>query len=343
MKKKSLFITLAVVIVAATVAFVSCKKETENALNQRGNNIQRTIDISQIDDMTAYFKDFRQKMKGSRGDGSMNIEDAAWHLASLANIDFCKVNVEYNDFKFDTIELQVNVTDGTLLMSDINVAYEQICAEIQQFKEGFSHNNENLYFINMFINDNGNAKITIKTTFVSNTRGLDNHLWYFPDTFCYIDSVCDYYFSNSIQYSWDSVARDELQRILNLFEHHENSPGIVCFIPTRSYTFEYPNWTDSYGSPFVCNSRLYAGMSYIYHLDYNLPPDEMCYCLDSYLGLGYDYISNNHYVNNEFPMNWIVIDTTVLFDSQKQYSCFHNLKVEYGCRYGAMPPDQLHN
>jgi len=73
------------------------------------------------------------------------------------------------------------------------------------------------------------------------------------------------------------------------------------------------------------------------------PPDEMCYCLDSYLGLGYDYISNNHYVNNEFPMNWIVIDTTVLFDSQKQYSCFHNLKVEYGCRYGAMPPDQLHN
>ena len=150
MKKKNLFITLAMVIVATAMAFVSCKKETENALNQRGNNIQRTIDISQIDDMTAYFKDFRQKMKGSRGDGSMNIEDAAWHLASLANIDFCKVNVEYNDFKFDTIELQVNVTDGTLLMSDINVAYEQICAEIQQFKEGFSHNNENLYFINMF-------------------------------------------------------------------------------------------------------------------------------------------------------------------------------------------------
>ena len=338
MKKRNLFITIAMVIMAAAVAFVSCKKETENALIKWSNNTQRTIDIRQIDDMDAYFKEFRLKMTESKSDEALNIEDAAWHLACLANYDFCRVNVDYNDFKFDTIEMQVNVTDGTMQMCDLNAAYEQMYAEIQQFKKGFSHDNENLYFINMFINSNGNAKITIKTTFISSSKGLDEHLWYFPDTFCYIDSVCDYYFGNSIQYSWDSIARDELQRILNLFEHHENLPGIICYAPTRSYTFEYPNWTDSYGSDFVCNSRLFAALSYNYHLYHNLSPDEMCYCLDSYLGLGYDYISDNYYVDNECPLNWIVMDTTRMFEGNKQYSCYHRLKVEYGRRWGVKPP-----
>ncbi|MBR3491507.1 MAG: hypothetical protein IKH44_04320 [Bacteroidales bacterium] len=338
MNKRNLFITIALMIVAATVVFVSCKKETENALIQRGNSTRRTIDISQIDDMTAYFKEFRLKMTESKSDETLNIEDAAWHLACMANYDFCRVNVEYNDFRFDTIEMQVNVTNGNILMSDLNLAYEQMCTEIQQFKKGFNHNNENLYFINMFINDNGNVKITIKTTFVSNTRGLEDHLWYFPDTFCYIDSVCDYYFTSDSTYLWNTTARSELERILNLFEHHENQPGIICYAPTRSYTFEYPNWIDSYGSEFNCNSRLFAELSYEYNLIYNLPLDEMCYCLDSYLGLGYDYIEDYYYVDNELPLNWIVIDTTVRFDQQKQYSCYHNLKVEYGRRWGVKPP-----
>ena len=338
MNKRNLFITIALMIVAAAVAFVSCKKETENALNQRSNNTKRTIDIRQIDDMDAYFKEFRLKMTESNSDEALNIEDAAWHLACLANYDFCRVNVDYNDFKFDTLEMQVNVTDGTMQMCDLNAAYEQMYAEIQQFKKGFSHNNENLYFINMFINSNGNAIITIKTTFVSNTRGLEEHLWYFPDTFCYIDSVCDYYFTSDSTYLWNTTARRELERILNLFEHHENQPGIICYAPTRTITFEYPYWIDSYGSPFVCDSRLFAGQGDAFSSSsFILPPEDMCYCLDSYLGLGYDYIVDYYYVDNERPMKWIVRDT-ISPPVNKWWRYSHKLIVEYGRRWGVVPP-----
>ena len=77
MNKGNLFITIALMIVAATVAFVSCKKETENALNQQGNNTKRTIDIRQIEDINVYLKEFRQKMTDSKGNEAMNLEDAA--------------------------------------------------------------------------------------------------------------------------------------------------------------------------------------------------------------------------------------------------------------------------
>ena len=330
MKKRSLFITLAVVIVAATVAFVSCKKETENALNQRRNNTQRTVDISQIDDMTAYFKDFRQKMTENKSDEAMSIEDAAWHLACLANIDYCRINVEYNDFQFDTIDMTFNVTDGTILMSDLNAAYEQIRNKIQQFKKELYHSDQNLYFINVFIQGNGFAKLALMTSFITASKELDDHYWYFPDTFNFsIDSVCSYYFPGSPLYSWNYTAILELTRILNSFEHHTNTPDVINYLPTRNYTFEYPNWPDPYESPFNKDSRMYAGI----YANHKLSKDELCYCLDSYLGLGYDYIIDNYYVDNEHPVCWTITahDSVLPVDHLRSY--YHNMQVQYGQLY----------
>lgn len=331
-KSNSILAMVAMAILVTTVAIVSCKKETDNALNQRRNNTQRTVDISQIDDMTAYFKDFRRKMTGSRGDEAMNIEDAAWHLASLANIDYCRVNVEYNEVEFDTIEMQVNVMDGIMLISDINLAYNQMCAEIQQFKKDFNHYDQNLYFINVFINGNGIAKIALMTSYTSLSRDLDDHHWYFPETFYFsMDSVCDLYFNNSTQYSWDSIARDQLNRILNFYEHHTNTPDVISYIPTRNHTFEYPNYPDSYGSPFLDNSRVFAGDVCVGGT-FILTLNEMCYCLDSYLGLGYDYIDDNLY-ENEHPVSWVITPAYTHFSNHKWPTRYHKLAVQYGQLY----------
>ena len=56
----------------------------------------------------------------------------------------------------------------------------------------------------------------------------------------------------------------------------------------------------------------------------------MCYCLDSYLGLGYDYIVNNYLYSNEHPVNW-TIDTEVFsFPNHRWPTHFHKLTVQYG-------------
>lgn len=336
------------IIILAIVAFVSCKKDNENVLNAKDNNDQQSFDYRQIEDKKNYFKEFRQKMADSKTDEAFNLEDAAWHLACLANLDFCKVNVEYDDVKFDTVEIQVDVTDDIVLLNDLNAAYRQMCTEIQHFKKRFNNENQNLYYINVSINPDGKAKIALMTSIQSDLKHLYNHTWYFSDEYSAL-VACDDLFSIDSTYLWNGLAATELQRILNLYEHHEYEiPGPggttqIVFLPTRDHTFNYVNDRDPYGSPFLVNSRVFAAEGdAVSSPTFILSKDDMCYCLDSYLGLGYDFIADNLYLN-EHPICWQINCLSYHPTNYKWWRYYHDLYVEYGQLISINPPGPSDN
>ena len=332
---KSFIAIIALAIMATAVAFVSCKKDNENTLSPKAYNVQQSFDYRQIEDKLTYFEDFRKKMTESKGDEAFNLEDAAWHLACLANLDFCKVNVEYDNVQFDTVEMLVNVTDGVVLLGDLNAAYQQMCTEIQQFKKGFNQENQNLYFINVSISIDGNAKIALITSFNNSSKDPWDHTWYYSDIW-FEALACDSIFSDWY-YSWNTTAASELQRVLNCYDHHENDSSDmnhiqICYFPTRNHTFDY-SYTDPYQSYFYNNSRVFAYMKYnVYSFSHDLElGEEMCYCLDSYLGLGYDFINDNLYAD-ECPVNWTVtpISKRTTNSDPTWWMHYHELRVEYG-------------
>ena len=330
MKNSKLTFAILAMVVATvvSVAIVSCKKETSNVL--QSPQPTRTFVAPNIDDMNTYLKDFKQKMQSStKGDSeTLSLDEAAWHLACLANVDFCRVNVDYNNMQFDTIDMQVNAIDGFVTMYDLNTAYEQMRATIQQFQKEFSYCDQNLYFINMFIDESGHARIALATSVVNHSKDIGDHIWYFEDSYI-LDTVCYYFFVNDTQYVWDGYGKTELQRILNLYEHHtNNTPLINYYTPTRNHTFSYPNYPDPYGSQFASNSRLFAGNAAI-DASFNITPNAMCYCLDSYLGLGYDYIIDGIY-ENEHPVSWLINTYITHFSNEKFYTHHHSLTVQYG-------------
>lgn len=338
MKKRRIIIATLLMVVTTTVAFVSCKKENQDALSNNTQPVE-TFTAPQIDDMKAYLKDFRQRMQTSKDNETLSLEEAAWHISCLANVDFCRINVNYDDFLFDTIETRVNTRNGSILMSDLNMVYEQICAGIQQFKKGFNHLDQNLYFIKVSISTEGNAKIALMTSYTVNSKGLYDHQWYFQDVYA-AAFACDEYFSVDSTYTWNGLGASELQRILNLYDHHENgssgSGGLIsiCYIPTRNHTFDYTNTHDPYGTEFyyINDSRVFAKRYAQPITDYNFDIWELCYLLDSYLGLGYDYIKDNLYAH-EFPVNWTVTPLTHHYPSiynPLPYYYYHQLYVEYG-------------
>ena len=173
MKNSRFFLAILAMAVTAivSIAVVSCKKENQDASLNNPQPV-KTFTAPQIDDMNAYLKDFKQRMQASKDGETLTLEEAAWHLSCLANVDFCRVNVEYDNFQFDTIDMQVNVTNGAMLMSDLCTAYEQMCTEIQQFKKGFNHFDQNLYFIKVSINAEGNAKIALMTSYTNSSKDL---------------------------------------------------------------------------------------------------------------------------------------------------------------------------
>lgn len=337
MKKTRFLIATLLVVMATAATVVSCKKDNQNvkSIINNGSSVSH-FDPSHITDMNVYLKEFKQHMNTSKDGETLTLEEAAWHLSCLVNVDFCRINVEYSDFQFDTIGMRVNITNGAMLMSDFCRAYEQICFEIQQFKKGFNHLDQNLYFIKASINDEGNAKIAMMTSYIKESKDLYNHQWYFSDLFDAI-AICDQNFSDDSTYVWNGAAARELQRVLNLFEHHENGIGpgglpIICFIPTRDHTFNYTNTYDPYGSEnyYLNDSRVFAKRYSRPSSGYTFEGLEMCYCLDSYLDLGYSYINDGLYTN-EFPVNWTV--TPIEFHDNSYYYYYHDLYVEYGRTY----------
>ena len=339
MKKFNFIFAIAMMVVAAaSVAVVSCKKDTTGQDNAKGTDTQ-AFDYRKIEDKVTYFTDFKKKMKETKGNETFNLDDAAWHLACLANIGYCNVNVKLDDFLFDTIDMQVDVENGTMRLSDISAAYDQMCAKIDEYKKGFDHCDQNLYYINVSINAYGDAKIALMNSFTYGAKSWVDNPWYFSDPFEAADA-CDTYFSEDSVYSWKGLAVTELNRVLNIFEHHSNGTGQYgtwCYTPTRSHTFDYTNTHDLYSSGYfyVNESRVFAKKNTSINYNYDLDNLEMCYCLDSYLGLGYDYLSDNNYTN-ENPVCWTVspIDRRISY----WYYHFHQLKVDYGVLFSNPNP-----
>ena len=229
----------------------------------------------------------------------------------------------------------VEIVDGSMQLNGLGAAYEQMRTKIHQFKNEFKHRDQNLYFINVSVGDDGNAKIALMTSFTSVAKDLIDHTWYFDDEWD-AQYNCDEYFSGDSVYVWNSLAASKLQRVLNLFENHSNGSATI-FVPTRSHTFDYTNTYDPYGTPnyYLNNSRVFAKSFGNFNTSYNLELMEMCYCLDSYLGLGYDYISDHLYVR-EHPVSWTV-NSAITIHNNTKYN-YHQLHVQYGQITSITPP-----
>ena len=323
-KSKAIIAITALAILATAVAVVSCKKDEQQDMSYSSSHLSATSNMRHIDDMGSYLKNFRKKMLESNGNETLSLEEAAWHLACMANIEHCNINVEFDDVRFDTVCMQVNVTDGGILMTDLRTVYEQMWPAIQRFQKGLNLDNQNLRFVNMSIFDDGNVEITMMTTSFSAER-LD-HLWYFQNS-NYADSICNQYYEEGLLYQWNNAAISHLTTALNIIGgHYQNTPDLYCYIPTRSFVFNYNYWYDPYGSPFYNNSRLftyYDGQTP--KPNYYLDADEMCYCLDSYVGMGKSYIVQNPYVQDERPVSWLITPLTPM-----QNLICHSLTVQYG-------------
>lgn len=341
MKKLSIIAILSLMAAAFAVAAVSCKKETQNTV-QNENNASKRFDPSQIGDMAAYLKDFKVKMQSvTRGDDeTMGLEEAAWHLSSVANYDYGHANVDFTDMRYDTIYGHVSVNNGQITLSDLNAAYDNMTEEIDDLYQNLDLPGMHTRFVDASIMENGEITMSLITTYFS-----FDHTWYFPYDF-YTDTICSYYFSEDSVYIWNQLGATTLQTIINGLEGHRfaMSPALLdsrtFYVYTRQHQFDHQSYIDPYGSPFINNSRIYAKHDDSYATP-ALSVDEMCYCLDSYLGLPFEYIQNNYYVNDEYPVDWQVTGWEQLFFGDKYMTFFHRLIVKFGqCVFVPQEPGQ---
>ena len=337
MKRRRLYYAICVMAVATIVlaVVVSCKKETSSDMLGNKYESAQAFNPRAIDDMNAYLKGFKQKMQSAaKGeDEALPLDEAAWHLSSLANYEFANANVECDDVRFDTLYGTVTVTNGSVLLSDLAIAYDDISTSIDKFYNGLMLENKHFRFINAFISEDGRVTVPLMTTFSYGSKDFPDHLWYYDDIW-YLCDICDSIFPDTIMYPPGTTGKDALQEALNMVVCHPFSyiqipmpSQIVYYTFASNKEFDYEHYTDPYGSVFN-NSRLFNS-SYPFISDLGL---NMCYLYDSYLGLGFD----------NCPTGQEIVCWEVMYGRNPGGTKdFHTLKVTYGIRHG--DPEPGHN
>lgn len=339
MKNNKFLITICAMVVAIIISItvVSCKKETQGNLMNNKNESVQTFNPREIEDMNAYLKGFKQKMQSAtKGDDeALSLEDAAWHLSSLTNFEFGHANVECDDVRFDTLYAHVNITNGTVLLSDLAEAYQTVSSSIEKLYNGLALDNKHFRFINAFISENGEVTIPILTTFSYSSKDIVDNVWFFEDVWVLIDT-CDHFFY-SLTYPVQTTGTSVLQSALNVIVS-QPVPGLgrVYYTKTSTKEFDYPDYIDPYGSPCLDNSRVFASLGTD---DCDLQP-MICYLFDSYLGLGHEYLPTGEYIlgwaisyYNDYPNP----------PGHGHYNIeYHKLFVDYGIQH-EITPEPGHN
>ena len=112
------YLIIAVITLAAmTFSAVSCQKE-ETSTSQPQTTSKQAYQPPQVEDMSAYLRDFKQQIQSRGNDETMTLDEAAWHLSSLANYDYGDVRSDFSDFHYDTLYSHINVSNGTVSMAD---------------------------------------------------------------------------------------------------------------------------------------------------------------------------------------------------------------------------------
>ncbi len=333
MKNSKLTLAILAMVVATlvSVVVVSCKKEG-NATLPVQNPVKERFTPPQVDDMNAYLKDFKQKMQSAtKGDDEvLSLEEAAWHLSSVANYDFGKVNIGFNDFIIDTLYEQINIVENRVFMSELNLTYDKISTNINKYLHNLYLSNKHVHFVDMLISESGSIAIQLMITYTSNNRGIYDTLWNFTysDSINPIEEYCGQFEADQPPFIWNGYGKEKLEYALNCLESHstDSTSHNAFYTFTRQHTFEFHDDIDPFGSPSCFNARLYGLGGW----NHALSSENMCYYYDSYAGLGYKYLQDNYYVPNEHPVLWSISCDNGSFYPYHWTIYYHNLLVKYG-------------
>lgn len=264
---------------------VSCKKDETPSNSTKNTTSKSFYQPPQVDDMDAYLEAFKQRMQARGNNETMDLDEAAWHLSSVANRDFGNVVNDYANLHYDTLRYNINVENGRVGVSDLSALYTVAASDIESTFENLDLDNKHIRFIGADISGDGTVIMSILVTY-----DWVDHQWYFNDPFELYGILSQYYSEDSIYYISTTFPR-ELKRVLDILTGQIANPYVVrtYYVENRIVSLMFYNYSDPYGSPFYNNYRIFIKNN----PGTTVSLDEMFYATDSYAGAGLSLLGSN--------------------------------------------------
>ncbi len=127
--KNKIFIFSAILLVAVTtITIVSCKKD-----NEKSNNTENLVKSHELSDMDKTMIAFGERMKAAANERSgetMPLAEALNTLTNYQNFTMCDASNYSAEMLTDTFKITMNVSEGEVLLSELNRVYETTRPEI---------------------------------------------------------------------------------------------------------------------------------------------------------------------------------------------------------------------
>lgn len=336
--KTSRILMGALALVMVAVAIIACTKEKEMS-SETVENIEM---VSREDDMNAYLKQFKERMQSaSRGDETLSMEDARWHLEAVLNYTYGDAGLPFSDIQCDTFYYKLPAQNEEITFAQLNQAFIEFSESVEESYADCSLPGKSVLAIQTrFESESKDGDISVRS--ILSIGGSSNTInmwfdstdywneWYydFGDGYIEAGGKCGPYVGEHPE----SGAPLELTRKLNLrIPAYGCVHGSVYFTdiePIELRPYGYGNFIYDEGSP--CHYKLYYRNEDPHEPWASNPggcicPDDMNY----YLSKGPELI--NHYC----PSGKVVIGAYYQSNvrvgiGSRADNCFHELILDYG-------------
>jgi len=325
--KKTRIVMGAMALTIAAEIIIACTKEKVTIDSQSTSEM---ITVSKEDDMSAYLKQFKEKMQSAtKGDETLSLEDARWHLEAVLNYTYGDAGHQTTDIQRDTFYIDIPTKGEVVTLDKLNDAFNSLSTDVEKSFAACDLPEKSILAIQTEFDDDskeGGAHIRV----IMETRGLNpensdyNEFRFGPTEYWYEDNgygKCGPYVGECIE----TGAVQRLQSKINACIPHVGSAyGTVYFSSIESIeindTYIY-NYLEDPLSPYGYRVHYYGDIQELFPLC--LSPDDLNYYLSEALKL----------IDEIRPMNKEIISmTNEYYDLVPTYYYFgyHHYTFRYG-------------
>lgn len=187
MKRKQLYtyFGLAIVLVASMIIY-SCQKD-QTDIDKSELQTEQSLNDSQLEKRIIAFRDqidlIRENPLLKSGTDPMEIDDAVWYIEATANLTYGDASPELDGFVTDFSFISVPLTNGQILWTDVQIAYDQVIDFLSDHYASVIASEKQLKVADVSLEETLSDHIILKinsciATSGSPIFGANDHSWY---------------------------------------------------------------------------------------------------------------------------------------------------------------------
>ena len=175
MKRKHLFTYFGLAIVIATSMIIySCQKE-QTGIDKSENQTEQSLKDAQLEKRIIAFKDkidlIRENPTLKSGSDPMDVDSAIWYIEATSNLTYGDASFETEEFIVDSAFVEVPVTNGKILWSDVQVAYDQVIDSLSEHNANITASEKQLIVADISLKESDENTATFEVTSGFGTNG----------------------------------------------------------------------------------------------------------------------------------------------------------------------------